>query len=90
MTPVTRRSPPNRADSLLLLGQEIRGGDQLCELGDQAQHHHQDSQLVHHLELVREPDSPLCPALLSRQLGKDSRLCCRLLAEADPLVVARG
>ena len=94
---VTRRNPPNRSESLLLLGQENRGGDQLCELGDRALHHHQRA-LVHHQAL--ELDSPVCQARLPRQLDKVSRLCCHLdtlaltvadpVVEADPVVVTVG
>ena len=75
--PVTRRREPSRGESLLLLGQEKRVGDQMCEPEDRALHHHQRF-LVHHQAL--ELDSPVCQARLPRQLDKDSRLFCRLLA----------
>ena len=62
--------------------------------------HPHDSQLAHHLALVRELDSPLCLALLSQQLDNDSRMCSHLdklavtvadpVVEADPVVVAVG
>ena len=86
LKPVTRGSQPSRGESLLFLGQENRSGDQLCELGDRALHHHQRA-LVNHQAL--ELDSPVCQARLPRQLDKDSRLFCRLLAVtvADSVMV---
>ena len=68
------------------MGQEKRVGDQMCEPEDRALHHHQRF-LVHHQAL--ELDSPVCQARLPRQLDKDSRLFCRLLAVtvADPVMV---
>ena len=68
------------------MGQEKRVGDQMCEPEDRALHHHQRF-LVHHQAL--ELDSPVCQARLPRQLDKDSRLFCRLLAVtvADPVIV---